>query len=442
MEIFRLKMLFAAIAALLTAAWLASIDPALLFQGFWPLRGLLIPFTGILAIGFMSIAVVLAARPVQVESALGGLDKYYLLHKWLSVGGVLMAVAHWLLEIVPRSMARNGWLERPQRPPAPSAADPGLLDSLRGPAVEVGEWGLYLLLVLVVLALWKRFPYHLFFKTHRLMAPLFLVLIFHGAVLMPKAYWTAPVGLLTALLMAAAAVAAALSLFGRIGKSRRAAGQVTEFHLYSGNAVLDVGVRLETAWPGHDAGQFAYLDFDDAEGAHPFTISSAWRGDGRLVFSIKGIGDYTRRLPEIVHVGQAVTVEGPYGRFDFRGADRRQIWIAGGVGITPFVARLQAIAGAARTQPVDLVYSTAAPDDGFIAQVAEAAAAAGVAFHLLGSRTEGFLTLDRLATWIPEWRDADVWFCGPRGFGKSLRDAMIAAGLPAGRFHQELFELR
>jgi len=442
MEIRRLKFLFAAIAALLTLAWLSSIDLTGLSRGFWPLRGLLIPFTGILAIGFMSIAVVLAARPVQVESALGGLDKYYLLHKWLSVGGVIMAVVHWLLEIVPRSLARNGWLERPQRPPAPAAVDASLIDTLRGPAAEVGEWGLYLLLVLVALALWKRFPYHLFFKTHRLMAPLFLVLIFHGAVLMPKSYWTAPVGPLLALLMAAAAVAAALSLFGRIGQSRRATGQVTEFRLYPGNSVLDVGVRLETAWPGHDAGQFAFLDFDDVEGAHPFTISSAWHGDGRLVFSIKGLGDYTRTLPQIVHVGQAVTVEGPYGRFDFRDADRRQVWIAGGVGITPFIARLQAIAGTAPTAPTDLVYSTAAPDDGFIAQVAGYAAEAGVAFHLLDSRKEGFLTLDRIAAWIPEWREADVWFCGPRGFGTSLRDAMTAAGLPADRFRQELFEMR
>ena len=54
MEILRLKMLFAAIAALLTAAWLASIDPALLFQGFWPLRGLLIPFPAyaVASVGF------------------------------------------------------------------------------------------------------------------------------------------------------------------------------------------------------------------------------------------------------------------------------------------------------------------------------------------------------------------------------------------------------
>lgn len=442
MEIARLKILFGLLAGVLSAAWLLSIDRAGLLGGFWSLRGLLIPFTGVLAIGFMAVAVVLAARPVQVESALGGLDKFYRLHKWLGIGGTLMALAHWLLEIVPRSLVRQGWLERPARPPraGPALADP--LQALRDPAAHLGEWGLYLLLVLVVLSLWKRFPYHLFFKTHRLMAPLFLVLVFHAVVLTPRGYWTAPIGPLMALLLAGAAAAAGLSLFRRIGKSRRAVGEVTDFHLYPGNSVLDVTVRLSTAWRGHTAGQFAFLDFDDVEAAHPFTISSGWAKDGRLVFSIKGLGDYTRKLPGLVRVGQAVTVEGPYGRFDFHGGGRRQLWVAGGVGITPFVARLQALAGAPSQQAADLVYSTAAPDDGFIGQVRGLAAQAGVAFHLIDSDTDGPLTLERLEGLVPGWREADVWFCGPLGFGRSLREAMTAKGLPPARFHQELFEMR
>lgn len=40
------------------------------------------------------------------------------------------------------------------------------------------------------------------------------------------------------------------------------------------------------------------------------------------------------------------------------------------------------------------------------------------------------------------WRDADVWFCGPAGFGQALKRDLIALGLPGARFHQELFEMR
>ena len=81
---------------------------------------------------------------------------------------------------------------------------------------------------------------------------------------------------------------------------------------------------------GHVSGQFAFVTFDEREGAHPFTISSAWQDDGRLMFLIKALGNYTHRLAASLKVGDTVTVEGPYGRFQFEGAARRQIWIGGG----------------------------------------------------------------------------------------------------------------
>ena len=439
----RLKLLFAALGAILLVGWLLSLPAGEFSGGFWPIRHQLIYGSGVLAIGFMSAAVILAARPVQIESALGGLDKFYRLHKWLGIAGPLMALIHWLLEKAPRWLVAQGWLVRPARPlRGASAAHADLFDNLREAGTQVGEIGLYLLIVLVVLALWKRFPYHLFFKTHRLMAPVYLVLVFHAVVLMEADYWTAPVGPLLGLLMAGGTVAAAASLFGRIGKSRRAVGKVVDLKRYPGNAVLDVGVTLDTAWPGHQAGQFAFLDFDDPEGAHPFTISSSWRDDGKLLFTIKGLGDYTRRLPDLLRVGQAVNVEGPYGCFDFSGTPKRQIWIAGGVGITPFIARLEALAGEESVAPVDLIYSTAAPDDGFIAHVSALAAKTGVRLHLLVTPRDGLLTLERLEQLIPQWLTADVWFCGPSAFGTAMREAMTKRGFPTARFHQELFEMR
>lgn len=112
---------------------------------------------------------------------------------------------------------------------------------------------------------------------------------------------------------------------------------------------------LETAWRGHDAGQFAFVNFDDPEDAHPFTISSAWADDGLLTFTIKGLGDYTRALATSL-VGQGVVVEGPYGRFNFLGDHRLQIWIGGGVGITPFIARLNGLAHEGHSERIDLFY--------------------------------------------------------------------------------------
>ena len=68
------------LAALSLLWWWA--DP-LLVQGdtFFAVRGIAVNYTGVLAMGIMSIAMILALRPVALEPVLGGMDKAYRLHK-------------------------------------------------------------------------------------------------------------------------------------------------------------------------------------------------------------------------------------------------------------------------------------------------------------------------------------------------------------------------
>jgi predicted ferric reductase len=444
MQLARLKLLVAVYTVGLTALWLLSLDPGALSAGFWLTRRTLVYGTGVLAIGLMSVAVILAARPVWFETPLGGLDKFYRLHKWLGIGAFIFSTAHWVLRMGPSWIARLGWFELPERPARPPQASEGfnVFHDLREVAAHIGEWAFYLLVALVVLALWKRFPYKYFFKTHKLMAAVYLLLVFHTFILVDLNYWSKPIGPVLAILMILGFAATMISLLQRIGQARKASGTVASLKLYDDNAVLDVTVRLDTAWSGHDAGQFAFVNFDDPEDAHPFTISSAWADDGLLTFTIKGLGDYTRTLATSLHVGQGVVVEGPYGRFNFLGDRRRQIWIGGGVGITPFIARLNALAQEVHSERIDLFYSTSAPDSSFIGNAQQLAERAGVRLHLLIESLDGRLTLDRLETLAPDWLDADVWFCGPSAFANAMRNPMIARGLSPSQFHQELFEMR
>ena len=357
-------------------------------------------------------------------------------------------MVHWLWAKGTKWAVGWGWLEKPARGPRPEQTVElfRFFQEQRGLAESIGEWAFYLFAVLAAIALFKRFPYRRFVQTHRVMAAVYLALVVHGVVLLPFAYWTEPVGIVMAVLMAAGSWAALRSLAGRIGSGRRAHGHIERVVQHRDNQVLEVGLRLDTPWPGHQAGQFAFVTFDEREGPHPFTISSAWGDDGRMDFMIKPLGDYTRRLPATLKAGDPVRVEGPYGRFDFGGAQARQIWVAGGIGITPFVARMQARAqdeahadGAA---PVDLFYSTSAPDEGFIARLRELAAQARVKLHVLVSQRDGRLDADGICRKVPDWKLAGVWFCGPAGFGATLRDTLAARGLPTERFHQELFEMR
>lgn len=73
-----------------------------------------------------------------------------------------------------------------------------------------------------------------------------------------------------------------------------------------------------------------------ADGAHPYTIASGrWEETSRITFVVKDLGDHTHRLHEQLRVEQAVRVEGPYGCFTFDDGRVHQIWIGGGIGVTP-----------------------------------------------------------------------------------------------------------
>lgn len=294
----------------------------------------------------------------------------------------------------------------------------------------------------MVLALIKWFPYKYFFKTHRFIAIAYLFLVFHSIVLMDYSYWGEIIGPIMGVLMTGGVVGALFSLTRKIGFHRRVQAEIDTLEYHPKNKVLQVSLSLKGRWPGHKAGQFAFLTLDRKEGPHPFTISSSWQEDGRLVFMIKGLGDYTRRLPDKLKIGDSVVVEGPYGQFNFQGEKQKQIWVAGGIGITPFISRMHDLAGSPQKNQVDLFYSTAMPDEQFLESVKRAAEMANINLHLVTPHAGGRVDINMITNAIPEWKDADIWFCGPVKFGKSIRKAFFQRGIHAKNFHQELFEMR
>lgn len=425
--------------------WLTDTTDWAALPHFFAWRAVLMQYSGVLGMGVMSLAMWLALRPVWLEPALGGLDKMYRLHKWLGISGLVLAVSHWLLAEGTKWAVGWGWLARPVRGPRPALPEGSWqqwLSGQRGLAEGVGEWAFYAAALLMVLALVKRFPYRWFAKTHRLLAVAYLALVLHSVVLLTFEHWASTLGWVMAVLMAGGSYAAVRVLLGRVGVHRRVQGQVVGVHTLPDLQVLRLDVQLQPGWPGHRAGQFAFAVLHPGEGAHPFTLTSAWRGDGRLGFIIKALGDYTGTLAQRVAVGDAITVEGPYGRFDFQGEPRRQIWVGGGIGITPFVARMRALAEHSDGKTIDLFHTTAVLDPQAMALLQADAEAAGVRLHVLHDSRDGVLTAARLVAQVPGWQEADVWFCGPTGFGHALRAGLADLGLPAGRFHQELFEMR
>lgn len=444
----KIKISLWGLLALLTVLWLAAESSVFQWTGYFAFRANMVQLSGVIAVGCMSAAMILALRPRWPEKWFGGLDKMYRLHKWMGIASLVFAIIHWLWAQGTKWAVGWGWLTRPQRGPRPVLENPveQLFQSLRGTAEGIGEWAFYVAVLLIALALLKRFPYRLFYKTHYLLAVAYLVLVFHAVVLTKFAYWSSPIGWLMAPLLAGGAWAAVVVLLRGVAADRRFPGTISALHYYPGVRVLEAEIEVPRGWPGHKAGQFAFATSDVSEGAHPYTIASAWNDtDRRITFVVKELGDHTRWLREKLRVGQAVMVEGPYGCFTFDDTCPHQIWVGGGIGGTPFIARMKHLAASPGrlSQTIHFFHTTRDYDEEAIAKLTADAAAAGVRLHVLVDGRDGRLDGERIRAMVQEWRDASIWFCGPAGFGQALRQDFASQGMPVDqRFHQELFAMR
>jgi predicted ferric reductase len=446
-----LKRAFWGCLSILVILWLVCDPAAFQSVSLWALRDPMIQLTGIVAMGCMSLGMALALRPQWPQAWFGGLDKMYRMHKWLGITALTASVIHWLWIKGPKWAVGWGLIERPAREPKVPITDPveAFFRSFRGTAEDVGEWAFYAAVVLIALALIARFPYRWFYKTHRLIAVAYLVLAFHTVALLKFNYWATPIGWLMALLLIAGIWAAAITLLRRIGAGRKVAAQIMSLRQFPGVRSMEIETEAK-GWPGHKPGQFAFATSNVSEGAHPYTIASGWdAATSRIRFVVKELGDHTSRLRDKLRVGQPVTLEGPYGCFTFDDDRPHQIWVGGGIGITPFIARMQHMAMKKegsdwpQGQKVDLFHTTSDVDEEALAKLAADAQSAEVRLHVLIDSRHGRLSAERIREQVPHWREASIWFCGPAGFGEALKRDFAAQGFPVEKhFHQELFAMR
>ena len=91
-----IKMSLWGLLVLLTVLWLAAEPGVFQTTGYFTLRANMVQHSGVIAMGCMSVAMILALRPRWPEAWFGGLDKMYRLHKWLGIAALVFAVIHWL----------------------------------------------------------------------------------------------------------------------------------------------------------------------------------------------------------------------------------------------------------------------------------------------------------------------------------------------------------
>ncbi len=279
----------------------------------------------------MCWCVLLSARWRLLEEWFGGLDKVYQNHKRIGKLAFFLIILHPVflaLDRLPDVGAFLGYMWF-----VPSQGDAYLLGR------NLGVAAILLMIVLVGLTLWIRPPYHLWKKSHEWFG---LVLVLALGHILAVDADVAAYPLLR--IWVYAWLAAALASFVVIRFLYRFLGPHFSFMVSDIERSGDIlEVRLAPTDQKMDflPSQFVYLVVRKAgisPEPHPYSIACGYNLEGRIKLGIKQVGDHTRSLSRL-HKGDPVTLYGPYGRFSrkFLSDHRDCVFIAGGIGITPFL---------------------------------------------------------------------------------------------------------
>jgi ferredoxin-NADP reductase/MOSC domain-containing protein YiiM/ferredoxin len=208
------------------------------------------------------------------------------------------------------------------------------------------------------------------------------------------------------------------------------------------------GAPTPTAAPGQYLTVRVRPDADASQLVRSYSLSAVPDARGYRI-SVKREGATSRYLHDQMKVGDLVDVAAPRGSFVLRVGTRPVVLISAGVGATPVVAMLHALADEHAPRPVWWLHGARNHDEhAFGAEVDELLAALPDGHRLVAySRPHpcdddhdlaGRLDLAALQqAGVPV--DADYYLCGPEGFMRTIGAALTARGVAPERIATEVF---
>lgn len=173
-------------------------------------------------------------------------------------------------------------------------------------------------------------------------------------------------------------------------------------------------------------------------------------GEATLRISVKREmgGAVSNYLHDEVNVGDSLQVTAPCGDFILdQKSERPLVLLTGGVGITPAISMLDSIVDKGR----EIIFIHAARHAGVhafhdhVEQLAERNH--NLTYRVVYSepRAEdkadayGFISDELLGNWVPENRDVDLYFLGPKPFMQAANMSVKQIGIPAEQVRYEFF---
>lgn len=173
-----------------------------------------------------------------------------------------------------------------------------------------------------------------------------------------------------------------------------------------------------------------------------YSLSALSNGTGYRI-SVKKESDglvssWLHSLPE----GSKVNLLPPAGAFIVKESTKPVVFIAGGIGITPLLPMAQSILATTTRSVQFLSCVKDANHQAFKSELAALVDNDNESRFKLDywfSKSQGRITSEKLATFLPESRDVDVYFVGPSEFMKDVKSQLVALGVSEKQCFYEFF---
>ncbi|MBI2053833.1 MAG: ferric reductase-like transmembrane domain-containing protein [Candidatus Staskawiczbacteria bacterium] len=387
---------------------------------------------GLVGMSLFSLNFILSARSRFLDNIFFGLNEAYKAHH------IIGAIAFILVMFHPLALAGSYAVVSLQ------AALYFFWPFDKGPEIIFGSVALVLMTILLVMTFYLRPRYDIWKITHKFLSLAFVFAFLHLIYIKSDVYYNP---FLRAYMILISFLGMAAIIYQQF--LRKIFVKSFQYRVVLAKPVNPVVTELVLS-PikekiTHIAGQFIYLKFDNpkiGKEQHPFTIASS-PNEKNLKIAVKKLGDYTEKLP-LLKNQDAVFIEGPYGRFSYLlYPEKNQVWIAGGIGITPFLSMARDLNVKNLDYSIDLFYSVKDEKEAVFIDELYDISLKNPRFKARQfiSQTQGLLTAESVQKISGQVSGKEIFICGPASMMESLRRQFLAMGVKNNKIHTEEFAL-
>ena len=387
---------------------------------FWRAIGIILGWAGA---GLLLFNLLLMVREVRLASSLGGLERITAWHLQTGMAAYLLLLLH------PLALATAGWAE------SPDLAWQVISPFSENWPVWLGWAGLLFLMLGLATTFMSRLAYSTWRWLHGLLGLGVLIGFIHVLQLGISA---------GGLLALATAVLLLLWRLLRVDLGTAAKPYIVTSVRSVAQSMVEVSLKPLAMPVDAVPGQFVLTAFfrgPSYKGCgefHPFTISGIGL-EHELRIGVKALGDCTRRMQHL-EPGVSARVHGPFGEFLKALPSRPLLWVAGGIGITPFIGflRQQSV-----ETPTTLIYLYRGEQDAAYLEELTTLSANSPGLVLQAEATgTGVPNLNRLLPGADALANHECYVCGPPGLIEAVSRALLDRSIPIERIHFEHFDFR